>query len=319
MSTAILLVNLGTPDSPNPKDVYRYLIEFLTDERVIDYPWFQRQLLVRGIIVPNRYKASAKSYAAIWTKEGSPLMVHSINFKNELQKHLGKDFTVSLAMRYQNPSIESVLKSLLNEEPEHLIILPLFPQSASATTGSVNQKVLEILQSVKMLPKVTFLSHFFDHPELIAAYKEIAAPYPHQEYDHIVFSFHGLPKKQIQNMRLCYLKQCCLMAERLISALQIPSEKTSLSFQSRLGRDPWLEPYTNETLLNLAKAGKKKVLVFCPSFVCDCLETIYEIGQEYNQEFLHAGGSQLQLVPGLNSHPAWVRAVASIVQSTSLK
>lgn len=315
MSTAILLINLGTPDSAQPKDVFRYLIEFLTDERVLDLPWLRRQLLVRGFIVPKRYKSSAKSYEAIWTKEGSPLMVNSINFKNKLQAFLGENFHVGLAMRYQNPSIESVLPSLLKTDPEHLIILPLFPQYASATTGSINQKVMEILKSEKVFPKITFCNHFFDHPEVTNAHKEIAASFPLSTYDHVVFSFHGLPKKQIPESRSNYLSQCYKMAENLSAALQLPKAKSSISFQSRLGKDPWLEPFTNETLINLAKSGSKRVLVFCPSFVCDCLETIFEIGVEYKEEFLHAGGEHLQLVPSLNDHPAWVRAASSIIQS----
>lgn len=332
MSTAILLVNLGTPNSPNPKDVYKYLIEFLTDERVLDTSWLKRQILVRCFIVPARYKLSAKAYAAIWTDEGSPLMVHSVKLKEDLQKHLGSAFNVGLAMRYQNPSLEKELNALLKTAPEHLIIIPLFPQYASATTGSVKQKVMEILKSANTFPKLTFLSHFANHESTIEAFKEVSAPYRHEEYDHILFSFHGLPKKQLSSLKgcftspnccqnknerhgHCYSAQCYTMAENLIQALQIPKEKSSVSFQSRLGGDPWLEPYTSETLLQLAKSGKKRVLVFCPSFVCDCLETIYEIGEEYNQEFLHAGGEKLQLVPGLNSHPAWVKALGTIIHS----
>lgn len=315
MSTAILLINLGTPLSPQPKDVYRYLIEFLTDERVIDFSWLKRQLLVRGIIVPNRYKLSAKAYSAIWEKEGSPLMIHSLNLKEALQKHLGENFHIELAMRYQTPTIEKAIATLLKKEPEHLIIFPLFPQYASATTGSVHQKVMEVLKSAKVFPKLTFLSHFANHPALLDAYKELAAPYSVDDYDHILFSYHGLPKRQLTGNAFCYEKQCYNMTDGLMKKLDIPKEKCSISFQSRLGRDPWLEPFTNETLLQLANQGKKRVLVFCPSFVCDCLETIFEIGEEYNEEFLQAGGEKLQLVPGLNSHPAWVKAVASIIHS----
>jgi ferrochelatase len=324
MSTAILLVNLGTPDSPAPRDVYRYLIEFLTDERVLGLSWLKRQLLVRGFIVPTRCKASAKAYSTIWTKEGSPLMTHSVNLKNALQQFLGKDFHVALAMRYQTPTIANAIKELLAKNPEHLIVLPLFPQYASATTGSVHQKVMEVLKTAKFFPKLTFLNHFAVHPALIAAYKEIASNYSHADYDHVLFSFHGLPKKQLscltsccQNKGNCYSAQCYGMTQALIASIGIPKEKCSISFQSRLGKDPWLEPFTSNTLQNLAASGKKRVLVFSPSFVCDCLETIFEIGEECNQEFLHAGGEKLQLVPGLNSHPAWVKALAGIIYSCS--
>lgn len=329
MSTAVLLINLGTPSSPHPKDVYRYLIEFLTDERVIDTSWLKRQLLVRGFIVPKRYKSSAKAYSSIWSSEGSPLMVHSKNLKEKLQQHLGEEYHVSLAMRYQEPSIEATVNSLLMRKPEKLLIVPLFPQYASATTGTVHQKVMEVLKNAKVFPKIVFLNHFAAEPALIDAYKEIASSFDVKHYDHILFSFHGLPKKQLTDCNKscfshshccksnshCYAAQCYKMADALVKSLQIPTNKQSVSFQSRLGSDPWLEPYTSETLLKLAKEGKKSVLVFCPSFVSDCLETIFEIGVECKQEFIHAGGSNLELVPGLNDHPAWVKALGSIIRN----
>ncbi|MGK5594764.1 MAG: ferrochelatase [Parachlamydiaceae bacterium] len=332
MTTAVLLINLGTPKSPKPSDVYRYLIEFLNDERVIDVPWLYRQFLVRGIIVPNRYKASAASYQAIWTSEGSPLMLLSQRLKTELQDYLGNNYIVELAMRYQEPSIESILQPLLEKRPDHLMIVPLFPQYASATTGSVHQKVMEILRASQVFPRLSFISHYFNHPSLLKAYKEIAAPYLKKQYDHVLFSFHGLPKKQLQekgcqiscsknsccyplsgNNQFCYSAQCHEMAHKLAKILHIPQIKYSITFQSRLGKDPWLEPFTNETLLSLAKLGQKRVLVFCPSFVCDCLETIFEIEKECREEFLQAGGEELDLVPSLNAHPAWVKALAEII------
>jgi ferrochelatase len=196
-NVGVLLVNLGTPDSPTPKDVYRYLTEFLTDERVIDEPWLKRQLLVRGVIVPARYRQSAKSYQAIWTEEGSPLMVYGTQLQKGLQQRLGESFKVELAMRYQNPSIEKALHSLLSANISHLIVLPLFPQYASATTGSIQQKVMELLSQYQPIPKMTMIDHFFDHPRVIQAFVSAGKEHAVKEYDHVLFSFHGLPQRQL--------------------------------------------------------------------------------------------------------------------------
>lgn len=333
--TGVLLVNLGTPNSPKPKDVYRYLIEFLTDSRVIDMPWFQRQLLVRGLIVPTRYKQSAKAYANIWTKEGSPLMVYGNQVKEALQDSLGDSYKVELAMRYQEPSIKKTLDGLLKQQIQYLIVVPLFPQYASATTGSVLQCVQENLSQYQVIPKVTLIDQFFDHPKMIAAFCEMAKNHDIGSYDHVLFSFHGLPERHLKKADRndycrynksccnepcsknisCYAAQCYGTANAIAKKLNLPQDHYGVSFQSRLGKDPWLKPYTSEVIANLAKCGKKRVLVFCPSFVCDCLETIYEIGVEYSEEFKHAGGEQLDLVPGLNAHPQWIDALKHIVLS----
>ncbi len=329
----VLIVNLGTPDSPQPKDVYRYLVEFLTDERVIDIPWLQRQLLVRGLIVPQRYKQSASFYKQIWTPEGSPLMVYGKKVQHSLQETLGSHFHVEIAMRYQNPSLNEGLKNILKSGIKHLIILPLFPQYASATTGSIYQKVMEILRKQTTYPKITFIDAFPDHPAVIDAFCQVGKKYPLGDYDHYLFSFHGLPKRQIKkadrfNYCLksqdccqkhcqenvdCYSAQCHLTYKAIVEQLKLPKEKTSIAFQSRLGKDPWIEPFTPILLEELAKKHKKKVLVFCPSFVCDCLETIYEIGIEYAQEFKKWGGERLDLVQGLNNEPYWIAALKKLV------
>lgn len=329
----ILLVNLGTPNSPEPKDVYRYLIEFLTDGRVIDYPWMIRQLLVRGIIVPLRYRQSARSYKAIWTEEGSPLMVYGKRVQEKLQAQMGNRVVVELAMRYQNPSIESAIHKLIRQGVDHLVVLPLFPQYASATTGSVHEKVMEILSRYQTIPKTTLINNFATHPAYIEALCESAKGYELSSYDHILFSFHGLPKRHLvkadQNNHCqktkdccavrskinqnCYSAQCYDTAKHIAKALKI--ENYSICFQSRLGKDPWLEPFTSDIIEKLAKEGKKRVLVFCPSFVCDCLETIHEIGVEYAEEFLHAGGERLDFVRGLNDHPKWVEALEKILKT----
>lgn len=325
----ILLVNLGTPDSPRKRDVLRYLIEFLTDERVIDIPWLKRQFLVRGTIIPARLHQASKSYHQIWMQEGSPLMVYGKRLTFKLQERLGENYHVALGMRYQNPSLAESLKELLAKNLDELIILPLFPQYASATTGSVHQKVMEQVKHYPIIPPIRFQGSFADHPAFIDALTAVAQKYELVSYDHILFSFHGLPQRQLVKAyasclssldccqtagnKSCYAAECYRTGFALATRLKLPKEKFSISFQSRLGRDPWLQPYTNDTLHQLVDQGKKKVLVFCPAFVCDCLETIYEIGHEYALEFKKRGGEQLDLVEGLNDHPQWVEALATIL------
>lgn len=332
-SIGILLVNLGTPNSPSPKDVYRYLIEFLTDGRVIDLPWFLRQLLVRGVIVPTRYKQSARSYREIWTTEGSPLMVYSQKLKQNLQTILSSRFHVEIAMRYQQPSIKDGIKALLKKGIDHLFILPLFPQYASATTGSVHEEVMSVLKELLVIPQLTFLNDFATHPAFIDVFQTIGRRYPLNEYDHFLFSFHGLPQRHLKKAdqydfclkkkdccqkicaknKTCYSAQCYGTALAIAKSLDLPEEKFSICFQSRLGKDAWIQPYTSEMIQQLSKKGCKKVLVFCPSFVCDCLETIFEIGVEYAHEFKQCGGERLDLVKGLNDEPKWVEALKTII------
>lgn len=331
--TGVLLVNLGTPDSPHPNDVHRYLIEFLCDGRVIDMPWLKRQLLVRGAIVPRRYKLSAKAYQEIWTAAGSPLLVHSRNLQQALQVELGEFFPIELGMRYQNPSLESALEKLFKADISRLVILPLFPQYASATTGSVQQKVMELLSPRQVIPEVTFIDHYFTHPGLIAAFCAAAKEHAIENYHRILFSFHGLPTRQLiaaschnhclsaanccekltATNRQCYAAQCYATAKAIAGALGLPPERYTVCFQSRLGKDPWLKPYTSEVIADCAAQKQDKILVFCPSFVCDCLETIYEIGIEYTADFKKVGGNLLTLVPGLNNHPVWVKGLKDII------
>lgn len=332
--TGILLVNLGTPDSPSSRDVYRYLIEFLTDKRVIDMPWITRQLLVRGFIVPSRYRQSASFYQKIWTAEGSPLKVYGKSVEEKLQVLLGDNFKVKLAMRYQNPSIEQGINSLMTSGVDRLIVLPLFPQYASATTGSVLEKVMAVLKKYPVIPQLILVNNYAVHPGLIQSFCSVVREQCSIEnYDHILFSFHGLPQRHIKNadqyesclkkadccFRLCkknkdcYSAQCHATTAKIAEELRLERDQYSLSFQSRLGKEPWLQPYTSEKISALAKEGKKRVLVFCPSFVCDCLETLYEIGIEYAAEFKHAGGEALDLVRGLNDHPKWIQTLKQIV------
>lgn len=331
--TGVLLVNLGTPDSPHIPAVFRYLIEFLTDGRVIDLPWWQRQALVRGLIVPARCRQSARAYQAIWTKQGSPLKTYGYAARDLLQAQLGTNFQVELAMRYQAPALPQAIETLTGPNIERLLVLPLFPQYASATTGSVHQKVMELISRQQVIPEVHFINNFATHPGLIRAFCAVAAPFALDDYDHILFSFHGLPKRHLQKAdkanvcfktadccacaapanRQCYAAQCYATTRALTDALNLAPHRYSITFQSRLGKDPWLEPFTGEVIAKLAQQGKKRVLVFCPSFVCDCLETLYEIGIEYAEEFKHAGGERLDVVPGLNAHPVWIEALATLV------
>lgn len=328
--TAILLVNLGTPNSPDDWDVFHYLNEFLTDERVIDIPWLKRQALVRGIIVPKRFRESAATYRKVWSEDGSPLMAWGKKTCSLLQELLGNEYSVNLAMRYQSPSIPDVLKKIEQEDVSRLVVIPLFPQYASATSGSVHQKVMESIKSWNRIPDTRFINTYATHPKFIEAFAERGKEYPIDTYDHILFSFHGLPKKQLikadrsghckgngeccsqlnRKNQNCYSAQCYATAKAIAEKLNLSNY--SICFQSRLGKDPWIEPYTSDAIASRAALGDKKLLVFCPAFVCDCLETIYEIGVEYQEEFVEAGGEKLDLVEGLNAHPLWIETLADL-------
>jgi ferrochelatase len=335
MKIGVLLVNLGTPLSPKPKDVFRYLNEFLTDPRVIDLPFLLRQLLVRGLIVPKRYKTSAKSYSQIWTKEGSPLLMYGYALKELLQKALGEDFLVDIAMRYQYPSLEDSLKTLKTCSLSKLIVIPLFPQYASATTGSIYAKVFSSLSEWVNFPELIMIQEFYDHPLLIKAFAALAKEHSVDTYDHIVMSFHGLPETHLKKAdvhshcltcskccyplqeknKRCYSAQCYATAKAIAQELSLSSEKFTICFQSRLGKKPWLSPFTSDVIKTLPQKGYKKILVMCPAFICDCLETLYEIQMEYQEEFKHHGGDILTLMPGLNTHPLWIHTLKEIVLS----
>lgn len=327
-----MLVNLGTPDSPAVSDVRKYLKEFLLDPRVIDIPAIPRNLLVRGIIAPFRAPKSAKTYKAIWTENGSPLMYYSRRMASLLQEKLGEDYMVRLAMRYQSPSIASVLKEMEDLNLKKIRVIPLFPQYASATTGSVHQRVMEVIGSWQTIPEIEFVNSYADHPGMINTFVANASGFELSSYDHVLFSFHGLPVRQLikadKNSHCqqkagcceqltvsnagCYGAQCHQTAHKIAAQLGISREQYTVCFQSRLGKTPWIQPYASETLEKLAHEGKKRVLVFSPAFVADCLETIFEIGVEYQEEFETAGGEKVQLVASLNDHPMWIDALAAL-------
>lgn len=327
----VLLVNLGTPDSPQPRDVRRYLNEFLTDGRVIDVPWFWRQLLVRGWIVPRRYRTSAALYRNVWTPEGSPLLLHTQVATQALQELLGQGYNVQYGMRYGNPSIGEALKRFQEAELTSLTIVPLFPQYASATTGSVHARVMEYLAEWESIPKIRFIHAYPTHPLMINAFAERLETAPLTPDEHLLISFHGVPERHLRKADChqhclkassccenkappsCYRAQCMATAEALVSKLQLNPTRYSISFQSRLGKDPWTKPYTDETLKRLAKQGVERIAVMAPAFTADCLETLDEIGREYAEFFQHCGGKSLRLIPSLNSNPTWIAALRDLV------
>lgn len=331
---AILLINLGTPDDPTPGKVGKYLTQFLNDKRVIDINPIGRFFLVNGIIVPFRRFKSSKLYQAIWTKEGSPLLLHSIDLKNKLQKEVPADVHVELAMRYQTPSLKNALENLRKLRPDKIHIIPLYPQYASSSTGSTLEDVLNKIKSWEVIPNLNVISKFYDHPKFVEALVSEARNYDLSKYDHVLFSYHGLPERQIlkasahygnntcqmgdccnkitANNRYCYRANSMETTRQLVKALQIPEGKYTSAFQSRLD-DKWLKPYSDKVVAELAKKGAKNILVFSPAFVADCLETIYEIGTEYQEIFHTNGGEKVTLVKSLNSSDAWVKAVKEIV------
>ncbi len=331
----VLLVNLGTPDSPSTADVRRYLAEFLMDPRVIDINPIARALLVRGIIVPTRGPKSAKLYQQIWDeKTGSPLLHYSKLQQQLLQERLGNEYMVELAMRYQNPNIESALERLKAALVDDIIVIPLFPQYASASTGSVYEKVMKLVAVWPTSPNITFINSFYDNELMIEAFADNAEKHQPETYDHILFSFHGLPQRQLVKSdhthqhclkvkdccqtitdanQFCYSAQSYHTAKLIAEKLNIPKEKYTVCFQSRLGNDPWVQPYTSEIVAKLANEGKKRLLVFCPAFVADCLETVFEVTHEYGDEFRALGGEHVQLVESLNDSPKFTEALAQIV------
>lgn len=331
----VLLVNLGSPDNDTNGAVISYLNDFLTDGRVIDYPIIPRNLLVRGLIVPLRYRNSTRTYRKIWTQDGSPLIINSTKLCEKVQQQLGNKYVVELAMRYKNPSIEKALEKIKQSGVHKIIVFPLYPQYASSSSGSSHQKVLELVSKWDQIPNISIINSYYDHPLFIDSIIEAGNKYNHQDYDHVIFSYHGLPERHLRNgditkshclkvenccavithkNQFCYKAQCYKTTQLLCEKLGLPNDKWTFSFQSRLGKEPWLQPYTWDTLESLAKAGKKKVLIYSPAFVADCLETIYEIKEEYFELFKDKGGEVLQLVESLNDNEKWVNCVTSIIK-----
>jgi ferrochelatase len=337
-TTAVLLLNLGTPDAPDVGAVRRYLREFLSDPRVLDMNSIGRALLLHGVILRTRPRKTAAAYASVWTSAGSPLLVESQKLRDALTQELGEPFQVELGMRYGQPSIRSGLSRLLETQPERLVVVPLFPQYTNAATGSALARVFELLGQGpwKTLPPVHTVPAFFDDSGFLEAWAAIGceriqsfAP------DHVLFSYHGVPERQIRPLdttgqhclakpdccealsaanRACYRAQCFATTRGLVDALRLGDTPASVSFQSRLGRTPWIRPYTDLVVGELAQQGVRRLAVLCPAFVADNLETLEEIDIRLRSQWSELGGEDMLLVPCPNAHPTWTRALANLIR-----
>lgn len=329
--SAVILINTGTPASPGLADVRKFLAEFLDDKRVIDLSLVARKLLVRGVIVPFRAPKSAKLYRELWTEKGSPLLYYSTETRIKLQRILGEKYRVYLGMRYGDPSLKDTLEQIKKDQVDEICVLPLYPQYASATTGSAIEYALGAIRKWKVIPRINIVSGFYDHPGFVSAFSNRIRPHLSDNYDHILFSYHGLPLKQVvqshnnkscesllctsgindQN-KSCYQAACYQTSRLLADELGLSAEDYTICFQSRLSKN-WLRPYTDEVVKEKAREGTKRLLIASPSFVSDCLETVVEIGQEYTIMFKEHGGHHLQLVESLNDGDDWIRALQSMI------
>jgi len=331
----VLLINLGTPDSPKVGDVRKYLSEFLNDPRVIDVPWLLRKILVNLIIVPFRAPKSAKIYKELFDLNGgtSPLLVYGEILRDKLgERFRGDNVTFELAMRYGNPSLNTVCARMNKAGYDEVIVFPLFPQYASASTGSAIEKAMRLIKDWYVIPEVKIISQYYDHPGYINTVVERAKKYDLKEYDHILFSYHGLPVRQVDKVyedrrcdnhnceneineenKFCY-KATCFATTRLIAEkLGLSESDYTVCFQSRLDKK-WLEPFSDKVVEEWGRKGAKKLLAFSPAFVADCLETSIEIGDEYQEIFEEHGGEKVQLVESLNDHPLWIDACEQLVK-----
>lgn len=332
----VLLLNLGTPDSPKVGDVRRYLRQFLGDRRVIGLTQPFRWLLLNLVILPFRPRKSAAAYRTIWMPEGSPLLYYGRSLAVGVAEALGGQYRVELAMRYGGPSIAQGMKALLAANPESIVVLPLFPQYATASTGSALAEVAKVLETIENPPPLQTIGAFFDHPSFCDALAAVAEPVLKRfDPDHVVLSFHGLPEQQVRDLdasgqvclsaagccdvvgaqnRSCYRAHCFSTARTLRESLGLEEENTSLVFQSRLGRSAWLEPNLVDVLPELAARGVKRLAVLCPAFVADCLETVEEVGIRAREQWRELGGDELCLVPCVNAEPVWADGVATMVR-----
>ncbi len=332
----VLLINLGTPDSPEVGDVRKYLREFLSDPRVVDINPVGRWFLLNLVILPFRPKRSAHAYQKIWTEEGSPLLVYSRQLAERVQVQLGERFAVRLAMRYQSPSIRAAFEELIAEDVEKIILLPLFPQYSSAATGSALDKTFELASEQWNVPVLEAIGPFFADEGFLRAFVDVARPVLDDVApDFVLFSFHGLPERQVKRgdptgkhclvsetccaalgpaNRYCYRAQCFATARALAAELKLDDAHHGVSFQSRLGRDPWIRPYTDEILQELRDKGVNRLAILSPAFVADCLETLEELAIGIKERWKEMGGEAMVLVPSLNAHPTWVDAVVRMIE-----
>ena len=332
MKKALLLVNLGTPDKPTYLSVFKYLRQFLMDGRVININPFLRFILVNFIICPTRSFSSTKVYKEVWDKNtGSPLLHNTTKLTEKLTNKI-EDYDVYFAMRYQNPSIESVINNILETNPDEITVLPLFPHYAAATTGSVYQEISRILSKKWVVPNIRFINQFYDNEKFIDAWVDKASKFDLNSYDKVIFSYHGIPNSHVDNVypdslcsdhncesevtnenKFCYKATTYETTKILASRLNLSPDKYQVTFQSRL-TNKWLRPFTDEVLESLPGNGNKNVLVFSPAFTADCLETIIEIGDEYKELFLEAGGEKLDYVESLNYSDLWADAIIDIIK-----
>jgi ferrochelatase len=332
--TGLLLINLGTPASCATSDVRRYLRQFLSDPRVLDVPALERWLVLNLFILPRRPRQSAEAYAKIWTERGSPLLFHGEDLAEKVRQRLGPDVPVALAMRYGEPSIAAGLAALCDAGAGRIVVFPLYPQYSSAATGSSLQEVFERASALWNVPSVQCVPPFYEHPLFIDACAAVARPLLERERPETVFfSFHGLPERHVRKSdrtgghclagpdccarigaanRDCYRAQCFATARALADRLDVPADRRIVCFQSRLGRDPWIRPYTDERLVAEARAGCRRAVILSPAFVADCLETLEELGLRAADAWRAAGGDSLTLVPSLNARDDWADAVVAI-------
>jgi ferrochelatase len=334
----VLLINLGSPDSPNPKDVKRYLGEFLMDERVIDVPKWLRTFLVKGIILNTRPKKSAKAYKKIWWEEGSPLIVISERFHKKVQERV--KVPVTLGMRYGSMSIQKGLQELHDQGVDDVLVVPLYPHYAMSSSETVVEKTYEQQRAHFPKMQLTVVPSFYNHPDYIRVMSEnIKSHLEGVDYDHILFSYHGIPERHIRKSdptkshckidgsccetaskahATCYRHQCFETTKEIAKYLELPEGKYSDSFQSRLGGDPWLKPYTDKEFERFPTEGKKNLVVITPAFVSDCLETLEEIAMEGEEQFEEAGGEHYKHIPCLNDNDDWVKVMTRWINEWSV-
>lgn len=330
--TAVILINVGTPDEPKVPAVRRYLSEFLNDRRVIDIPLVLQKILVNLIIVPFRAPKSTKLYQHLWTEKGSPLLYFSESVQSGLQAKLGSKADVFMAMRYGNPSIGKALSAIKAGNYDRVIVFPQFPQYASSTNGTAIQAVIDGMRKWNTIPEVQIINQFYDHPAFLEAFAARIKSYNPESFDHVVFTYHGLPNRHLEKNhpqesittcncenqllafgKFCYKATCYQTTRELAKLLNLDKSKYSVSFQSRLSNN-WMTPFTDKNLMERAKSGCKNMLVVAPSFVADCLETTVEIGYEYKQMYEREGGEKLQMVESLNDSPEWIEAMSVILR-----
>ena len=328
----LLLINLGTPDDPGYLSVFKYLRQFLMDPKVITVPYILRFILVSLIIVPFRAFSSGKIYKKIWTENGSPLIVNTSALADKVSKKV-PNIEVEFAMRYQSPSIEDKLKKLISQNLDEIIILPLFPQYSTATTGSVFDEISRVLKKQSVTPSIKFINQFYEQESFIDSWEDKLKSFDVDKYDHILFSYHGLPTKAVDDIyddslcadnncenkitnenKFCYKATCYETTRLIASRFNLPSEKYTVSFQSRLTKN-WIEPFTDEVLEDFPNKGIKNILVLSPAFTADNLETLYEIDDEYKELFIENGGKSLTMVPSLNDSSKWADSIVKIIES----